>query len=173
MGVADVVHSSEQRPKHLPVRDDAADRDAAEIDPVVAAGAADELGLGRLAFLAPVGARLGQVRQPVVMRRVAVPQPAQLRQRLRRQVIRHGADDLRLRGEFGMGAGPLGDQALDTGRSVVVEPRPRLGRPSDEFGRKERISAVFALEYRPSDDLHFYVDSMYGRREKSPYFASS
>jgi TonB-dependent receptor len=42
---------------------------------------------------------------------------------------------------------------------------PRLGRPADEFGRKERISAVFALEYRPSDDLHFYVDSMYGRRE--------
>ena len=42
---------------------------------------------------------------------------------------------------------------------------PRLGRPSDEFGRKDRISAVLALEYRPSDDLHFYVDSMYGRRE--------
>jgi len=42
---------------------------------------------------------------------------------------------------------------------------PRLGRPSDEFGRKDRISAILALEWRPSDDLHFYLDSMYGRRE--------
>lgn len=42
---------------------------------------------------------------------------------------------------------------------------PRLGRPSDEFGRKDRISAILALEWRPSDNLHFYVDGMYGRRE--------
>ncbi|MDQ8757149.1 TonB-dependent receptor [Sphingosinicella sp. LHD-64] len=42
---------------------------------------------------------------------------------------------------------------------------PRLGRPSDEFGRRDRISAILALEWRPSDDLHFYIDGMYGRRE--------
>jgi TonB-dependent receptor len=42
---------------------------------------------------------------------------------------------------------------------------PRLGRPAEEFGRKDRISAILALEWRPSDDLHFYLDSMYGRRE--------
>ena len=42
---------------------------------------------------------------------------------------------------------------------------PRLGRPSDEFGTKDRISAVLALEWRPSDRLHFYVDSMYGYRK--------
>ena len=41
---------------------------------------------------------------------------------------------------------------------------PRLGRPSDEFGNKDRISGVLSLEWRPSDDLHFYVDSMFGRR---------
>jgi TonB-dependent receptor len=41
---------------------------------------------------------------------------------------------------------------------------PRLGRDSDEFGRRDRYNAIVALEWRPSDDLHFYVDSMYGRK---------
>jgi len=41
---------------------------------------------------------------------------------------------------------------------------PRLGRPSDEFGKKDRIVGVLSLEWRPSDDLHFYIDSMYGER---------
>lgn len=41
---------------------------------------------------------------------------------------------------------------------------PRLGRPAEEFGRKDRVSAILALEWRPSDALHFYVDSIYGRR---------
>lgn len=39
---------------------------------------------------------------------------------------------------------------------------PRLGRPSDEFGTRNRINAVASAEWRPSDDLHFYVDGMYG-----------
>jgi TonB-dependent receptor len=42
---------------------------------------------------------------------------------------------------------------------------PRLGRPSDEFGDRNRYSAILSAEYRPSEDLHFYVDSMYGRKE--------
>jgi TonB-dependent receptor len=42
---------------------------------------------------------------------------------------------------------------------------PRLGRPSDEFGDKDRTSAILALEYRPTDTLHFYIDSMYGKKE--------
>jgi TonB-dependent receptor len=42
---------------------------------------------------------------------------------------------------------------------------PRLGRPMDEFGTKDRISTVVALEWRPSDQLRFYVDSMYGYRK--------
>jgi TonB-dependent receptor len=41
---------------------------------------------------------------------------------------------------------------------------PRLGRPMDEYGTKDRISAVLALEWRPSENLRFYVDSMYGWR---------
>ena len=39
---------------------------------------------------------------------------------------------------------------------------PRLGRLSDEFGSRDRINAVLSAEWRPSDDLHFYVDGMYG-----------
>jgi len=42
---------------------------------------------------------------------------------------------------------------------------PRLGRPADEFGTKDRYNGIVSLEYRPNDSLHFYVDSMYGRKE--------
>src|SRR6185503_17107124 len=42
---------------------------------------------------------------------------------------------------------------------------PRLGRPSDEFGKKDRYNGIVSLEYRPTDSLHFYVDSMYGKKE--------
>jgi len=42
---------------------------------------------------------------------------------------------------------------------------PRLGRSSDESGTKDRINAIGSLEYRPSDALHFYVDSMYARKK--------
>ena len=42
VGVADVVDAGEQRAEHLAVGDDAADRDAAEIDAVIAALAADQ-----------------------------------------------------------------------------------------------------------------------------------
>jgi TonB-dependent receptor len=39
---------------------------------------------------------------------------------------------------------------------------PRLGRPSDERGRRDRINAVASIEWRPTDSLHFYVDGLYG-----------
>jgi TonB-dependent receptor len=42
---------------------------------------------------------------------------------------------------------------------------PRLGRPSMEFGTKDRYNGVISLEYRPSDSLHFFLDSMYGKKE--------
>ncbi len=42
---------------------------------------------------------------------------------------------------------------------------PRLGRPSVESGTKDRYNGIVSLEYKPSDDLHFYVDSMYGKKE--------
>ncbi|RAK51333.1 TonB-dependent receptor [Phenylobacterium deserti] len=41
---------------------------------------------------------------------------------------------------------------------------PRLGRPAQNFGTRERTNAILALEWRPSDNLHFYVDSMYGEK---------
>jgi TonB-dependent receptor len=41
---------------------------------------------------------------------------------------------------------------------------PRLGRPAEEFGTKDRISAIAALEYR-GDSFHAYVDGMYGKKE--------
>jgi TonB-dependent receptor len=39
---------------------------------------------------------------------------------------------------------------------------PRLGRPSDEFGSRDRINGIVSTEWRPSDALHFYIDGMYG-----------
>jgi TonB-dependent receptor len=42
---------------------------------------------------------------------------------------------------------------------------PRLGRPSDEFGTKDRYNGIVSLEYRPSENLHFYVDSLYGKKK--------
>jgi TonB-dependent receptor len=39
---------------------------------------------------------------------------------------------------------------------------PRLGRPSDEYGSRDRINAVVSAEWRPSDALHFYIDGLYG-----------
>ncbi len=40
---------------------------------------------------------------------------------------------------------------------------PRLGRPSFEAGTRDRYNGVVSLEYRPSDDLHFYIDMVGGR----------
>jgi TonB-dependent receptor len=44
---------------------------------------------------------------------------------------------------------------------------PRLGRSSAEFGARDRGNAVVSLEYRPNDDLHFYVDSIYGHKKNN------
>jgi len=38
---------------------------------------------------------------------------------------------------------------------------PRLGRPSDESGTKDRINGIVSLEYK-GDRLHAYIDGMYG-----------
>ncbi|WP_395401772.1 TonB-dependent receptor [Pseudoduganella sp. UC29_106] len=42
---------------------------------------------------------------------------------------------------------------------------PRLGRSMDYFGTKDKISAIFSAEYRPTKDLHFYVDTMYSKKD--------
>jgi TonB-dependent receptor len=41
---------------------------------------------------------------------------------------------------------------------------PRLSRPSDEFGTRDRVSTIGSIEWRPSDAFHFYVDAMYAHR---------
>nr|AQQ74538.1 hypothetical protein [uncultured bacterium] len=42
---------------------------------------------------------------------------------------------------------------------------PRLGRPMFDVGTKDRYSGVIALEWRPSESLHFHMDNMYGERK--------
>ena len=42
---------------------------------------------------------------------------------------------------------------------------PRLGRPMFDVGDRDRDSAVLSFEYRPSEDLHLFLDSMYGKKE--------
>ena len=44
---------------------------------------------------------------------------------------------------------------------------PRLGRSADESGARDRDNAIISLEYRPNDDLHFYVDSIYGHKKNN------
>ena len=44
---------------------------------------------------------------------------------------------------------------------------PRLGRPSDEFGDRDRNNAIASFEFRPSETLHFYLDTIYGKEYNS------
>ena len=44
---------------------------------------------------------------------------------------------------------------------------PRLGRSALEYGSRDRGNAVVSLEYRPTDELHFYVDSMWGHKQNN------
>jgi TonB-dependent receptor len=40
---------------------------------------------------------------------------------------------------------------------------PRLGRPAYTDGQRDRYSALVSLEFQPSEDLHFYFDTLLGR----------
>ncbi len=42
---------------------------------------------------------------------------------------------------------------------------PRLGRTMDEYGEKNRYSGVLSFEYRPNDDFHGYVDTLYAKKK--------
>jgi TonB-dependent receptor len=42
---------------------------------------------------------------------------------------------------------------------------PRLGRFMDYFGTRDKSAAIFSAEYRPTQDLHFYLDTMYSKRD--------
>jgi len=39
---------------------------------------------------------------------------------------------------------------------------PRTGGPAYETGDRDRYNAIVSLEYRPTDDLHFYMDNILG-----------
>lgn len=41
---------------------------------------------------------------------------------------------------------------------------PRLGRQAVQEGTRDRSNAILSVEYRPTDDLDFYVDSVVGRK---------
>ncbi|MBX3563624.1 MAG: TonB-dependent receptor [Sphingomonas sp.] len=43
---------------------------------------------------------------------------------------------------------------------------PRLGRPMDEFGTKDRINGIASIEYK-GENFHAYVDGMYGWKKNS------
>ncbi len=43
--------------------------------------------------------------------------------------------------------------------------RPRLGRNMFDEGDRDRYNAVVSLEFRPSDNMQFFLDSMYGKQE--------
>jgi TonB-dependent receptor len=42
---------------------------------------------------------------------------------------------------------------------------PRLGRPMNEYGERDRVSGIFGLEWRPSDGFRAYLDTMYAHKE--------
>jgi TonB-dependent receptor len=42
---------------------------------------------------------------------------------------------------------------------------PRLGRPMFDVGDRDRNSAVLSFEFRPTDSMHLFLDSMYGKKE--------
>ncbi|WP_157220727.1 TonB-dependent receptor [Flavisphingomonas formosensis] len=44
---------------------------------------------------------------------------------------------------------------------------PRLGRTADIRGPRDRINAIVSAEWRPSDELHFYVDGLYGYKKNN------
>nr|WP_221301503.1 TonB-dependent receptor [Pseudoxanthomonas broegbernensis] len=44
---------------------------------------------------------------------------------------------------------------------------PRLGRPVDMSGERDRDAVIGSVEWRPSDTMHFYLDAMYSTAEYS------
>lgn len=44
---------------------------------------------------------------------------------------------------------------------------PRLGRPAYMEGERERVANVFSLEWRPSDTVSFYLDTLYADADRS------
>lgn len=55
-----------------------------------------------------------------------------------------------------------GTSLEDLGNGLI----PRLGRDSLSEGTRDRDSVLLSLEYRPSEDLQFYADFLYGKAER-------
>ena len=69
----------------------------------------------------------------------------------------------------GLVAGQPIDLAATSGLSLSQLSKaliPRLGRPVLTTGKRERISVVGAVEFRPSDALHFNIDGIYAKSKR-------
>ncbi len=44
---------------------------------------------------------------------------------------------------------------------------PRLGRPMHYYGTRDRTSGILSLEWRPTDSLHFWLDSMVAQKDNN------
>ncbi|MBO9560331.1 MAG: TonB-dependent receptor [Caulobacter sp.] len=76
----------------------------------------------------------------------------------------------------GAGAGLIAGTTIDKAFLLANNPNatiqqidngllPRLGRPSAEYGRRDRLNLVGSVEWRPNDNMNFYVDGMYGYKK--------
>jgi TonB-dependent receptor len=50
----------------------------------------------------------------------------------------------------------------ELGEAIV----PRLGRPADFSGSRERQAGIISLEWRPTDSMRFYADAMYAKANR-------
>lgn len=51
---------------------------------------------------------------------------------------------------------------IDTISNAII---PRLGRPMHYYGTRNRTSYILGFEYRPSEDLRFYLDTMVAQKD--------
>src|SRR5690606_19609895 len=56
-----------------------------------------------------------------------------------------------------------GVSARQIGEALI----PRLGRPAYIDGTRERISGIVSFEFRPSDSMRFYLDTLYADADRS------
>jgi TonB-dependent receptor len=70
---------------------------------------------------------------------------------------------------FGLTPGAPLDLAATSGlpiQTLSAALIPRLGRNSLTLGTRERLSGLIAMEFRPSDELQFALDSIYARSDR-------
>ncbi|AHE53032.1 TonB-dependent receptor [Sphingomonas sanxanigenens] len=78
----------------------------------------------------------------------------------------------------GAGAGLVAGQTIDRAWLLANNPGasiqqidngilPRLGRFSAQYGRRDRINAIASAEWRPNDQMKFYLDGLYGYKRNN------